>query len=111
MDDRKIWWQQSEYLIALTTAVDIDPGPEAVARLERHCEWLFRAQIDHQDGMWHARLSRTGQRIDSAKHGPWKAGYYEVRAMSLFAEGFGTSASSPRILSFDPVSGGSRVSG
>ncbi len=86
VDQRRIWWAQAEWLVALTTAVEREPLSRWSELLYTVCEWLLASQIDPSDGVWIANVT-SGDRADG-KSGPWKAGYHEVRAMTIFTGAF-----------------------
>lgn len=97
-DPRRIWWVQAEYLVALTTAAELGAGQDSWSAPADLCNWLIDHQIDPRDGLWQSATDRTGRVTDPTKHGPWKAGYHEVRAMATFVRAVENVGECPVIL-------------
>lgn len=96
-DRTRIWWVQAEYLVALVAAVAHDLSTHRTANLDRLVDWLFEKQIDAIDGLWHGSIPAAGREVGQ-KHGPWKAGYHEVRAMATFVRAFGGEGNGRRVI-------------
>lgn len=88
-DTSKVWWVQAEGLAALWGAL-ATPGTGDRARYERCLalllDWIWRHQR-LRDGTWVWSTDATGRITNPTKADNWKAGYHEVRAMTICAGG------------------------
>lgn len=81
----KIWWVQAEGLAALSSAVQSRLRNEYSVALERLLDWIFESQIC-PDGIWMWSADSLGYPINLTKAAAWKAGYHEMRALTMLAD-------------------------
>ena len=78
----KRWWEQAEMLVATLAAYELTGQPRYLRALERQFDWVWRHQLDHQDGDWFEATDwRTGQPLTFRKGDDWKEPYHGARAL------------------------------
>jgi len=90
----RIWWVQAELLACLTEAIaQTTPRHERYEEaLRRQLEFVFGRQADPRDGLWWETVDEAGRITTPLKHHEWKAGYHELRALTLLSTRLRTSA-------------------
>jgi mannose/cellobiose epimerase-like protein (N-acyl-D-glucosamine 2-epimerase family) len=83
----RIWWVQAELLAALVEAVaHTTPTHPYEDVLRQHLAFIFARQTDPRDALWWETVDAHGVVTNRSKHHEWKAGYHELRALTLLSE-------------------------
>ncbi|MDO3695366.1 AGE family epimerase/isomerase [Wenyingzhuangia sp. chi5] len=84
VDTDKHWWPQVEALIGLKYANDLNPDEKYINASLKIWEYTKKHLIDHQNGEWFFRVSKTGKvYTEEDKVSMWKAPYHTSRAFIL----------------------------
>lgn len=85
VDATKVWWVQTEGLIALLTAWEATGEHCYRHRAERLWDFCDAHLIDHEHGEWFGTIAPDGSRHGDAKGHAWKGPYHVVQALSSAA--------------------------
>jgi mannose/cellobiose epimerase-like protein (N-acyl-D-glucosamine 2-epimerase family) len=78
----KRWWEQAEMLVATIEAYRWTGQPKYWVAFEQQFDWIWRHQVDHQDGDWFAATTwREGRPLRLDKGDDWKCSYHGARAL------------------------------
>ncbi len=85
LNPKKSWWAQVEWLLALSTAVQLDTPADLKSDIrkatEKCVDWLEKGQTDEKSGGFFEWVPAEGE---THKGRPWKEPYHEARGL-LFA--------------------------
>lgn len=79
-DRTKVWWVQSEGLVAALRMYERTGEKKYWDVFEGTLNWVSRKQVDWQHGDWHANVTESGE-TNGAKAGLWKSPYHNGRAV------------------------------
>jgi len=81
------WRVQVELLACLIEATEhTTPTSRYEEVLRQHLAFVFGRQADRQNALWWEVVDEDGRIITPSKHHEWKAGYHELRAITLLSE-------------------------
>jgi len=80
---QKEWWEQAEAMVAFTEAYEWTHEPRYLTALEKQWGWIWKHQIDHEDGDWFTEVAwDTGAPLSMDKGmGGWKVCYHNGRSL------------------------------
>ena len=79
--DDKVWWTNSETLVALAYAFRLTGEPKHLERLDALHAWCQAHFFDASGREWYAELRRDGTPKSHDKGNPWKAAFHLPRAL------------------------------
>jgi mannose/cellobiose epimerase-like protein (N-acyl-D-glucosamine 2-epimerase family) len=78
----KRWWEQAEMLVATLTAYELTRDAHYLIAFERQFDWVWKHQLDHDQGDWFATTDwRHGRPLTDIKGHDWKEPYHGARAL------------------------------
>jgi mannobiose 2-epimerase len=77
----KRWWEQAEMLVATLFAYQWTGQPRYLIAFERQFDWVWRCQLDPEDGDWfETPASPAGRPLSFVSH-DWNEPYHGARAL------------------------------
>lgn len=77
---RKVWWVQSEGLVAALTMYQLTGEEAYLKTFEQTLEWVNTKQVDWENGDWHSNIEEDNS-PSGGKASAWKSPYHNGRAM------------------------------
>jgi mannobiose 2-epimerase len=81
-DRRKVWWVQSEALVAMLEMYRLSGEQEYFEAFERTLEFCNKYHVAHRQGGWWASRNADGTAdANRSRTSQWQAGYHNGRAL------------------------------
>ena len=111
-DTDKHWWPQAEAVVGFLNAYELSGQKHFLTASEQSWEFIDKYIVDHQNGEWFWRVSKSGvPSQEQYKVDPWKCPYHNSRACFevmerldvLKAAGSLCEVAEDKALSFEPL--------
>jgi mannobiose 2-epimerase len=81
IDTDKHWWPQAEAVVGFLNAYELSVQKHFLTAVERSWNFIDKYIVDHQNGEWFWRVSKSGvPSQEQYKVDPWKCPYHNSRA-------------------------------
>jgi mannose/cellobiose epimerase-like protein (N-acyl-D-glucosamine 2-epimerase family) len=87
----KRWWEQAEMLVATLAAYELTRQARYLLAFERQFDWVWKHQLDHEQGDWFEMTDwHNGRSLSDIKGDDWKEPYHGARALMEVSRRLGT---------------------